>query len=112
MGIPQKPSPVPPLSYSYSEEINVVLLETKNQKAAGVDGIPPNFLKNLGRRGWEWLAVLFTAGKGTREVPTSWQLATVFALLKPRKLPEDADSYYPISLLSTTSKVVKQVLLC
>uniref|UniRef100_H3A334 Endonuclease/exonuclease/phosphatase domain-containing protein n=1 Tax=Latimeria chalumnae TaxID=7897 RepID=H3A334_LATCH len=53
----QKAAPHTTFSTAFTtEEVNTVLTATKSGKASGVDGIYPEFLKNLGPKGQIWLA--------------------------------------------------------
>lgn len=93
------------------EEVHLALKNVKNGKAAGVDGILPEFIKNLGPRSRLWLARFFTsvANKGT--LPKAWREAKVVAILKPNKPGNDSRNYRPISLLSVVYKLFERLLL-
>jgi len=93
------------------EEVHLALKNVKNGKAAGVDGILPEFIKNLGPRSRFWLARFFTsvANKGT--LPKAWREAKVVAILKPNKPGNDPRNYRPISLLSVVYKLFERLLL-
>ncbi|KAL4153873.1 hypothetical protein QTP88_001706 [Uroleucon formosanum] len=93
------------------EEVHLALKNVKNGKAAGVDGILPKFIKNLGPRSRLWLARFFTsvANKGT--LPKAWCEAKVVAILKPNKPGNDPRNYRPISLLSVVYKLFERLLL-
>ena len=47
----------------------------------------------------EWLRTFFNFCSKTTKVPKTWKLAKVVAVLKPKKPPDSASSYRPVSLL-------------
>jgi hypothetical protein len=50
----------PNLSANFSpEELNTALLTVKSGKAAGFDGVYPEFIKDSGQRTKEWIVALF-----------------------------------------------------
>ena len=73
-------------------------------KAPGYDNIHPEFLKNLGPRAREWLAIFLTRIISEKNLPKSWRIAKTVAIPKPGKYPKMASSYRPISLLSTAGE--------
>lgn len=75
-----------------------------------MDGILPEFLKNLGVKGRHWLAKLTTNIANSGVLPKLWREAKVIAILKPRKASNDASSYRPVSLLSTVYKVFERLI--
>ena len=86
------------------EEVEAALRLLKNGKAAGEDGILPEFLKHMGIKGKFWLARLFSTVKNNNTLPKQWREAKVVAILKPGKPDDDPKSYRPISLLSVVYK--------
>jgi hypothetical protein len=93
------------------EEVEAALKLLKNGKAAGVDGMLPEFLKHLGTK-WKFLLTrLFTSVKNNNTLPKQWREAKVIAILKPGKPDDDPKSYRPISLLSVVYKSFERVLL-
>lgn len=80
-------------------EVERVLEEAANNKAAGEDDIPYELLKMLGPKARH----KFWRGS---ELPTKWRKALIKALLKEGKDPKDTKSYRPISLLSCMSKLL------
>jgi|UniRef100_A0A2S2QM65 hypothetical protein len=93
------------------EEVEAALRLLKNGKAAGEDGILPEFLKNMGIKGKFWLSRLFSSVKNNNTLPEQWWEAKVVAILKPGKPDDDSKSYRPISLLSVVYKLFERVLL-
>ncbi|XP_064425048.1 PC-esterase domain-containing protein 1A [Latimeria chalumnae] len=78
---------------------------------AGVDSVLPDFLKNLGPRGRDWLAALFTKIISSCKLPKIWRKSKVIAILKPGKPTNNPKGYRPIALLCTTYKLLEQMLL-
>jgi hypothetical protein len=93
------------------EEMEATLKLLKNGKAAGKDGILPEFLKHMGIKGKFWLARLFSSVKNNNILPKQWREAKVIVILKPGKSDDDPKSYRPISLLSVVYKLFERVLL-
>lgn len=62
-------------------DIEVALQAVKNGKAAGADGILPEFIKMLGPKGKTWLAKLSTEIANTSVIPKLWR--EVKAIAKP-----------------------------
>jgi len=93
------------------EEVEAALRLLKNDKAAGEDGILPEFLKHMGIEGKFWLARLFASVKNNNTLPKQWRKAKVVAILKPGKPGDNPKSYRPISLLSVVYKLFERVLL-
>lgn len=81
----------------------------KNGKAAGSDGIFPEFIKNLGPKGKIWLTILSTVIVSISELPKLWNEIKV--ILKLGKAANNARSYRSISLLPTVFKVFERLLL-
>ena len=69
------------------------------------------FLKNLGPRGIKWIATLATNIVNSNNIPKSWRVSKVIAILKPNKEPTDPKNYRPISLLSSTYKLFERMIL-
>ncbi|KAL4153463.1 hypothetical protein QTP88_001296 [Uroleucon formosanum] len=92
------------------EEVKAALKLVKSGKAAGVDGILPDFLKFLGPKGKAWLTNLFSAVKNNNVLPKLWRETKVIAILKPGKPGNDPKSYRSIALLSVVYKLFERVL--
>ncbi|KAJ8867205.1 hypothetical protein PR048_031000 [Dryococelus australis] len=78
------------------------IVKTKLGKAAGFDGMYPEFLVHSGPRTRSWLAELFTDMMQSNLLPKSFKLTKIVALLKPGKSADLPESYRPIALLSVT----------
>lgn len=59
------------------EEVLNELKAVKNGKAAGTDGVLPEFLKNLGPRSIKWIATLATNIVNSNNIPKSWRVSKV-----------------------------------
>ncbi|XP_039283045.1 uncharacterized protein LOC120351099 [Nilaparvata lugens] len=99
---------VSPVNYS---EVLAAIKNIKLGRAAGVDGILPEFIRHLGPKAIHWLTNLFTIVMEKSRTPVVWKRAKVVAILKPGKEPSDPKSYRPISLLSVIYKLFERVLL-
>jgi hypothetical protein len=93
------------------EEVTAAIGKVKLNKAPGVDGVMPEFIRNLGPRAIIWLSKLFSQVIEKTEIPKTWKQSKVMAVLKPGKDPKDPKSYRPIALLSVTYKLFERVLL-
>uniref|UniRef100_H3B757 Reverse transcriptase domain-containing protein n=1 Tax=Latimeria chalumnae TaxID=7897 RepID=H3B757_LATCH len=101
-------APFSSLSEPFSRvEIDTALSDTKAGKAAGVNGILLDFLKNLGPRGRDWLAALFAKIFSSFKLPKIWRKSKIIAILKPGKPANDPKGYRPIALLCTTYKLLE-----
>jgi hypothetical protein len=94
-----------------AEEVYNALKSVKDGKAAGVDTILPEFLKNLGPRSIYWIEKLASKIAVTNVLPRLWRETKVIAILKPKKEARNPKNYCPISLLSTMYKLFERLLL-
>jgi hypothetical protein len=78
---------------------------------SGLDGIPNACHWHLPRRPLVHLTHLFNHCLRLSRFPKPWKEAKVITLLKPRKNPKSPPNLRLISLLSTTSKLLKKVIL-
>ena len=79
--------------------------------APGYDHVHPEFLKNLGPRAQTWLSRFFSRIIIANAIPKIWRKTKVIAIEKPGKDPRLAESYRPISLLSTCYKLLERLVL-
>jgi hypothetical protein len=96
-----------------TEELNTDLLVVKSGKAAGFDGVYPEFIKNSDHRTKEWIVALsndilriLTSGK----IPKMFKRAKVITILKPGKNGSDPSHLWPISLLSIVFKILERMI--
>jgi len=89
------------------EELQTAIKSVKLRKAAGLDGIYPEFLKNYGPNTIKWLSNFFTNILHTGRLPNTFKQTKVLAVLKPEKHDDDVKSYRPISFLSTRFKFLE-----
>ncbi|KAL4154014.1 hypothetical protein QTP88_001847 [Uroleucon formosanum] len=92
-------------------ELQTAIDELKNKKAAGVDDICTEQIKNLGPIAKKWLLDLFNNIKNTEQIPKIWRKSKIIALLKPGKTPDDPKNFRPISLLCHTYKLYEKLIL-
>ncbi|KAL4132721.1 hypothetical protein QTP88_009830 [Uroleucon formosanum] len=93
------------------DQLNMVIGVMKNRKAAGIDGIMTEQIKQLGPKANEWLLNMFNNCIKTDSIPTEWLKSHVMALLKPGKAPTDASNFRPVSLLCHTYKMFERMIL-
>lgn len=92
------------------EELKSAIKMTKARKAAGFDGIYPEFIKNLGSLSLKWLLFLFNQILVSGRLPSEFKKAKVIAILKTGKPANEASSYRPISLLSVCYKILERLI--
>ncbi|VVC39079.1 Reverse transcriptase domain, partial [Cinara cedri] len=94
-----------------TDEIRMVLKEIKLNKAAGFDGIYSEFFKHSGHKTQAWLAAFCSDILDTATLPKLFKKTKIIAILKPGKPATDPTHYRPISLLSTTYKILERLIL-
>lgn len=87
-----------------------ILKNLKNKKSPGLDGVTNNILKKLPRAGISLLTRIFNACMKFGHFPTSWKTSKIIAIPKPGKKADSPDSYRPISLLSSVSKIFEKII--
>ncbi len=90
-------------------ELATGLLNIKS-KAMGSDLISNTLLKNLSPTNLRHLLHFFNLSLTSGFVPGHWKSAVVIPLLKPEKIPDDVNSYRPISITSCLSKVFERII--
>ena len=91
-------------------ELSSVLNRCKNKSAPGADTIPYTVLKNLPEIYLNKLANMFTSCLRCGYFPCEWKQATGIMLPKPDKDKSVVTNYRPISLLSTTGKLLEKII--
>ena len=93
------------------EEVERALQETKEGKAAGMDGVQAEMLKKGGVTVVEWLVRLFNICFCLSLVPSDWVCACIVPLFKGKGDMFECCNYRGISLLSVVGKVYGRVLI-
>ena len=70
------------------DEIYTALKNMKTGKAAGVDGVYRDMLRNLGAGALRWMSQVFSKILSKGKCPREWKNAIILAILKPGKPPE------------------------
>ena len=91
------------------EELEAAVDQVHVGKAAGLDGMFPEFVKNFGPKAKAWLLTMFNEVLATGILPKAFKRSKVIAVLKPGKCPKQVDSYRPITLLSVTYKLLERL---
>lgn len=90
------------------KEIKIYIRQCKNRKSAGSDKIKNILLKNLDKKGLIYLCKIFNACLKLGYFPDKWKIASVVPIAKPGKDKCNINSYRPISLLSSLSKLFEK----
>ena len=94
------------------ESIGVIIKSLKNKKAPGIDGINNLCLKALPKNGIKYLTILINSCIYHGYFPEKFKEAKVIPIRKPNKPANCPESYRPISLLSSISKILEKVIKC
>jgi hypothetical protein len=81
------------------------------KKAPGYDLVTGKVLKELPGTAHKFLLHLLNACLHKTYFPVQWKVAEMKMILKPGKIPEQVDSYRPISLLTILSKLLERLFL-
>ena len=92
-------------------EVDIGIRVLKNGKAAGLENIQTELIKQFGPKARDWLFRLFNYCTETKAIPQLWRHAKVVALLKPGKDPSVAKSFRPKTLLCYTYKLFERLIL-
>lgn len=91
-------------------ELDKAIGSIKQGKAAGTDGIYPEFIKHFGTKTKQWIAKLFTTIIESGHLPRAFKKSKVIAILKPGKPDHLPENYRPITLLSSLYKLLERVI--
>ena len=90
------------------KEIRDAVHRLNNKKTPGADLVTSKMLKELPRKGLLTLLNFYNGILRTHHWPEALKTAEIILLLKPGKDPKEPESYRPISLLPTLSKICQQ----
>ncbi|KAI5739769.1 hypothetical protein M8J77_023226 [Diaphorina citri] len=93
-----------------TDELAEIGINLKTKKAPGSDGIPSEVLKILIMENPETFLKVFNKCLERGIFPQVWKEGKVVLLKKPGKPEDQPSSYRPICLLSTTGKVLEQLI--
>ena len=91
-------------------ELELALNKLKHRKAAGYDGIYPEFLINCGPKTKEYLLKLYNSLLSDGNLPSEFKKAKIIVIKKHGKKGDDPSHYRPISLLSVTYKLFERLI--
>jgi len=83
----------------------------KPNKAAGVDDLHMEQIKNFGPLALQYSLNLMNNYVQSMKIPKKWRKYHVVALLKPGKEPNDVNNFRPISLLCHLFKIFERLIL-
>ena len=93
------------------EQLMDAIFTLKNGKVPEIDLVHSEFLSQMGLQASKWLQLFLSNCIDKLTIPKIWREAKVVAILKPKKSPDDAKSYRPISLLCMPFKLMERVIL-
>lgn len=97
--------------FTAKQVFNKIQTDMNPKKSPGFDLITARILKELPKKGVQYLTQIFNAILRTGYYPLLWKVAQIILIPKPGKPVEEVKSYRPISLLSVMSKVFEKLLL-
>lgn len=92
------------------EELNTAAVKMKSGRAPGLDGIPPEAIKEVAKIVPEWLLDMMNSLLRIQKFPNEWKTARLVLILKGGKPPEKMTSYRPLCLLSTLGKLFEAMI--
>ncbi|XP_060527429.1 probable RNA-directed DNA polymerase from transposon BS isoform X1 [Cylas formicarius] len=93
------------------DELRAIIKTLPYNKAPGPDNISNILLRNLPRKAIIKLLYILKAVLVLQHFPAQWKKSIVIPICKPGKDPKLLNSYRPISLLNTMSKVAERIIL-
>lgn len=95
-------------SYISSVSVEKELRNLKRNKAAGVDCLPPNLLKDCAREIASPISFIINKSLQTSTVPNGWKIAKICPIFKSGNA-ELVENYRPISVLPVLSKLLENM---
>jgi hypothetical protein len=93
------------------DELETALMSLKLGKAAGFNGIHPEFIKNFVPQTIEWIISFMNDIVSISKIPDLFKRAKVISIIEPGKDGTDPAHYRPISLLSVVYKLLERLIL-
>ncbi|CAI6375546.1 unnamed protein product [Macrosiphum euphorbiae] len=93
------------------DELNIAIETMKLRKAAGLDNIFLEQIRNFGPKAKRWILALYNEIRNQKNIPKIWRKTKIIAILKPGKDTDDPKNYRPISLMCHTYKLFERILL-
>ncbi|GFV58518.1 RNA-directed DNA polymerase from mobile element jockey [Trichonephila clavipes] len=100
---------IPPLTSPL--EVRGIIKKLPNRKSPGPDQIPNIALIYLPINAITHLTKIYNRCLINCHFPTQWKIANVVMLSKPNQDPKFSQNHRPISLLNTTAKIFKRIIL-
>ena len=88
-------------------ELTSALKTATSDTSPGEDGITHSMIRHAGKDGHSALLKLFNASWDTGHLPSSWKMASIVPIPKPK----DPGCFRPISLLSCVGKTMEKIVL-
>ena len=88
-------------------ELTSSLKTASSDSSPGEDGITHSMIRHAGKDGHSALLKLLNASWDTGRLPSSWKMASIVSIPKPK----DPGCYRPISLLSCVGKTMEKIVL-
>jgi len=100
-----------PIQHVSPEEVCLHIQKLHPRKAPGFDGIDSRIAKALPKKGILFLVLLFNSMLRIHHFPSQWKCTVITMIPKPGKPENLVQSYRPISLLPTFSKIFERIFL-
>ena len=92
-------------------DVRRAILDMRNSKAEGPDGLTILQFKQLGPLALAYLTAVLNMSVSASNIPAMWKTSHVVPIAKPGKDPSMAASYRPVSLLCPAAKILEKLLL-
>jgi hypothetical protein len=99
------------INFATPGEIKTIIKRLPNKKSPGHDNITNLMYKKLPNKAIMFMTSLFNSLLRLGHFPDNWKKAIIILIKKPGKDKSDPDSYRPISLLTSLSKIFEKVIL-
>lgn len=108
--ISQSDITLPPSYFVNHSKTSFLIKNLKSKKSPGLDSINNTLLKHLPLSGTRYLTTIFNACLKLCYFPVCWKKASIIPIHKPSKPKNEINSYRPISLLCSVSKLLEKII--